>query len=297
MPPYVHPAGGNRLARRRRARRRWTPHAPDPRARRRRARARAPRCGCPRRRPRPTWRACCVSGVGDAVRRCSTATERTTRRESPPSAARHGRGRGHGAHGRASPNRRCDHAGAGHRARRAHGPRAAEGDRARRRGDTCRWRRRAASSGSTPRAAPASWRHWRGIVIAACEQCGRARVPEVAEPVTLATHLAAPTRAARRLLLARKRTPSLAAEAAGAGSIELLVGPEGGLDDGEREAAFAAGYRRLPAGAADPAQRDRGDRGAGGAAGGGGRSLGGDAHLHVHGLQARLARGGAAPLR
>jgi 16S rRNA (uracil1498-N3)-methyltransferase len=85
--------------------------------------------------------------------------------------------------------------------------------------------------------------HWRGIAIAACEQCGRARVPEVAEPVTLATHLAAPPRAARRLLLAPDADMSLAAQAPGTGSIELLVGPEGGLDDGEREAALAAGYR------------------------------------------------------
>jgi len=85
--------------------------------------------------------------------------------------------------------------------------------------------------------------HWRGIAIAACEQCGRARVPVVAEPITLAAHLAAPTRAARRLLLAPESETSLAAEAAGAGSIELLVGPEGGLDDGEQQAALAAGYR------------------------------------------------------
>ncbi len=85
--------------------------------------------------------------------------------------------------------------------------------------------------------------HWRGIAIAACEQCGRARVPEVAEPVTLAAHLAAPTRAARRLLLTPEAESSLAAGASGADSIELLVGPEGGLDEGEREAALAAGYR------------------------------------------------------
>src|SRR5207344_2384819 len=34
--------------------------------------------------------------------------------------------------------------------------------------------------------------HWRGVAIAACEQCGRARLPEVAEPIELAPWLASP---------------------------------------------------------------------------------------------------------
>jgi 16S rRNA (uracil1498-N3)-methyltransferase len=85
--------------------------------------------------------------------------------------------------------------------------------------------------------------HWRGIAIAACEQCGRARVPDVAAPVTFATWLEAPAAAgARRLLLAAGAAQPLAAAAQGSRDIELLIGPEGGLDDAERDAAVRAGY-------------------------------------------------------
>lgn len=83
--------------------------------------------------------------------------------------------------------------------------------------------------------------HWRGIAIAACEQCGRARIPVLAEPQPLATRLAAPA-SGMRILLAPGADAALAAVARGAQAVELLVGPEGGLDDGEREAARAAGY-------------------------------------------------------
>jgi 16S rRNA (uracil1498-N3)-methyltransferase len=85
--------------------------------------------------------------------------------------------------------------------------------------------------------------HWRGIVIAACEQCGRARVPEVAEPRPLGEFLAEPGGAQTRILLAPGAELALAAAARDAASIELLVGPEGGLEDEERRAALAAGFR------------------------------------------------------
>lgn len=85
--------------------------------------------------------------------------------------------------------------------------------------------------------------HWRGIAVAACEQCGRARVPDVLEPVTLAARLAKPADAGLRFLLSPDADSSLAAAARGATSVELLVGPEGGLEDAERKSALAAGYR------------------------------------------------------
>jgi 16S rRNA (uracil1498-N3)-methyltransferase len=83
--------------------------------------------------------------------------------------------------------------------------------------------------------------HWRGIAIAACEQCGRARLPSIAEPVPLAEHLRG-AGAGRRLLLSPDAPRSLAAAAHGLESVEMLVGPEGGLEAEEREAAFAASY-------------------------------------------------------
>lgn len=86
--------------------------------------------------------------------------------------------------------------------------------------------------------------HWRGIASAACEQCGRARVPAIAAPESLADWLQRPPAAGlRRMLLAADADASLVAAATGAQAVELLVGPEGGLEDAERDAARAAGYR------------------------------------------------------
>ena len=86
--------------------------------------------------------------------------------------------------------------------------------------------------------------HWRGIVIAACEQCGRARLPAIAEPLPLPEWLARPIPpSVRRLQLAIDALESLASAAAGAGAIELLIGPEGGLEESERKSATSAGFR------------------------------------------------------
>jgi len=85
--------------------------------------------------------------------------------------------------------------------------------------------------------------HWRGIAVSACEQCGRARIPAIAEPRTLAEELAAQPPERARLLLAPDAQLSLGAAARGELAIELLVGPEGGLTDAERQAAVDAGFR------------------------------------------------------
>lgn len=85
-------------------------------------------------------------------------------------------------------------------------------------------------------------RHWEAVVASACEQCGRSVLPAVEPPVPLASHLAAPRGDAVRLLLDPRGADSLAARAAGLDSIELLIGPEGGLEGAETDAALAAGY-------------------------------------------------------
>ena len=85
--------------------------------------------------------------------------------------------------------------------------------------------------------------HWRGVAIAASEQCGRATLPAIAEPIAFDAWLLQPPGArTRRIQLAPDAGAALAAAAAGAERIELLVGPEGGLDEPERDAALAAGY-------------------------------------------------------
>lgn len=89
--------------------------------------------------------------------------------------------------------------------------------------------------------------HWEGVVISAAEQCGRDRIPAVAAPCELATALAGDDSALRLLLApdaAARRLPDLLDDwsAAPAGGICLLVGPEGGFEPAEIDAATAAGF-------------------------------------------------------
>jgi 16S rRNA (uracil1498-N3)-methyltransferase len=90
--------------------------------------------------------------------------------------------------------------------------------------------------------------HWRGVAIAACEQCGRNRVPAIGEPRPLAHALGElgppDARGPARLLLDPDATTALAAQVRDARTIVLLVGPEGGLT--REEAELAARARFLP---------------------------------------------------
>lgn len=90
-------------------------------------------------------------------------------------------------------------------------------------------------------------RHWRAISVAACEQCGRNRLPEITPPMSLQAFLVSDLPDGLRLLLqpdgglkARDLPTSAAAT--------LLIGPEGGLSDAERTAALAAQFRGLSLG-------------------------------------------------
>jgi len=85
--------------------------------------------------------------------------------------------------------------------------------------------------------------HWRQVVVSACEQCGRNRIPAVQEIQSLTAWLSSGHGASLCWMLAPD------AEAAALRDlprpdrpIELLVGPEGGLTDAEMEAARKAGF-------------------------------------------------------
>ena len=87
--------------------------------------------------------------------------------------------------------------------------------------------------------------HWQAIAIAACEQCGRNRVPLVAQALDLSDWLAGSAGAApaQRLLLSlRAGSVSLRSRLAEAGPAVFLSGPEGGLSPAEEEAALAQGF-------------------------------------------------------
>ncbi|HEX6019791.1 MAG TPA: 16S rRNA (uracil(1498)-N(3))-methyltransferase [Burkholderiaceae bacterium] len=86
--------------------------------------------------------------------------------------------------------------------------------------------------------------HWHAVAVAACEQCGRNRVPAIGEPVGLIEWLRSPaaaTDAARWLLspgVARPWPPTRERTA----RVLLLSGPEGGFTVQEEAAALAAGF-------------------------------------------------------
>ena len=103
--------------------------------------------------------------------------------------------------------------------------------------------------------------HWQAIAVAACEQSGRNRVPQIAPPLSFADWLAALERpadtapAAQRWLLSlspqaqplARRLGGLATPGAAAG-VTLLSGPEGGLSSAEIARAEGAGFAAVSLG-------------------------------------------------
>ena len=86
--------------------------------------------------------------------------------------------------------------------------------------------------------------HWQAVAVAACEQCGRNRVPVVHPVQALPAWLAAQGRPGFVLSL-REGTQPLAAAAAALPAVTLLSGPEGGLAPAEEDAAVATGWRAV----------------------------------------------------
>ncbi|ROR34169.1 16S rRNA (uracil(1498)-N(3))-methyltransferase [Inmirania thermothiophila] len=84
--------------------------------------------------------------------------------------------------------------------------------------------------------------HWRAVAVAACEQCGRTRLPAVEPPRTFRDWIASAD-APLRLLLDPEAEEGLPRHPSSPAAVDLLVGPEGGLAPGERTAALAAGFR------------------------------------------------------
>ncbi|NIR28359.1 MAG: 16S rRNA (uracil(1498)-N(3))-methyltransferase [Gammaproteobacteria bacterium] len=96
-----------------------------------------------------------------------------------------------------------------------------------------------------PERAARRLRHWEGVMVGACEQCGRNRLPELGAPLLLEDWLAASGRYALRLMLEPRGAQRLGDLTPPQGSVALLVGPEGGLTEGEHHAAAAHGFHGL----------------------------------------------------
>jgi 16S rRNA (uracil1498-N3)-methyltransferase len=87
--------------------------------------------------------------------------------------------------------------------------------------------------------------HWRALAVAACEQCGRNRVPDVAPPeayVQWLGDLAPPATHEARLTLSPGGAHRLADLPRPQGPIILLAGPEGGLTVEEAMLAQSRGF-------------------------------------------------------
>ena len=83
--------------------------------------------------------------------------------------------------------------------------------------------------------------HWRNVVAAACEQCGRNRLPEVHPVATLGEFLCAAEDGTQRLLLTPSGKVRLR-ELAPADRVIVLIGPEGGLSEDEEVRALKADF-------------------------------------------------------
>lgn len=89
--------------------------------------------------------------------------------------------------------------------------------------------------------------HWRGVLIASCEQCGRNSVPELLPLQPFGKWLATDATPGLRLLLSPLGTQRLR-DLPRSDHAALLAGPEGGLTAAEEAAALAAGWQPLKLG-------------------------------------------------
>ncbi|NIE96197.1 16S rRNA (uracil(1498)-N(3))-methyltransferase [Acinetobacter sp. Tr-809] len=73
--------------------------------------------------------------------------------------------------------------------------------------------------------------HWQSVAIAACEQCGMNRVPQVLPPISLTEWLNSELPPSRFVLAPNKDQDNVLLDSSP--DIALLIGPEGGLSEAE----------------------------------------------------------------
>ena len=83
--------------------------------------------------------------------------------------------------------------------------------------------------------------HWQGVAAAACEQCGRNQVPQLAPLEKLENWLARPANGTLRLILAPDAEQALV-DLPPMNNVQMLIGAEGGLDPQEIVAAQQVGF-------------------------------------------------------
>lgn len=83
--------------------------------------------------------------------------------------------------------------------------------------------------------------HWQGVIISACEQCGRNTLPVLLPMQSLSSWLTHKLDGTGLLL--DHRASNTVSSLAQQRELTLLIGPEGGLSEQERENAYKAGYQ------------------------------------------------------
>lgn len=103
---------------------------------------------------------------------------------------------------------------------------------------------------STLKLAPERWQkrylHWQGVILAACEQSGRTRLPKLENPMTFDVATTA-IKADQRIIFqpsVQQNINSLPA----CQHVALLVGPEGGWSENELKCAHVATYTSMHVG-------------------------------------------------
>ena len=92
--------------------------------------------------------------------------------------------------------------------------------------------------------------HWQAIAASACEQCGRNLLPAILPVQPLLKWLGAPGNGSEgaRYLLSPRAATRLRELKPPQSAVTLLVGPEGGWNEGEATAALVAGFTPLTLG-------------------------------------------------
>ncbi len=85
--------------------------------------------------------------------------------------------------------------------------------------------------------------HWRGVVVAAAEQSGRTRLPQVTAPISFDKYIVAPHEGLK-LILAPGGSISLM-QLPATSQITALIGPEGGFSEVELDIADRHGWLRV----------------------------------------------------
>jgi len=92
--------------------------------------------------------------------------------------------------------------------------------------------------------------HWQAVAVAACEQCGRNRVPAIAPVLTLDQWLVMPSAPAYLLSLRAGSRPWREALPPAGVPCTVALGPEGGFSPAEEDRLLAAGWLPVGLGAA-----------------------------------------------